>query len=322
MTRLKYDPWVLALHLVDASGTRRVAMSTQVLSEILGEVHRVDSMRTVHVRGIDSDPGEIACLVDHGRMIALAGFPKRVLFTTGEGMLRQEVEEVFRAFTSIEFSLPKSLRNELLPFQKSDSTHREEEIERWLNTIEYYARVKHTWQLAAELTVRIPPGNLAIDLSDRLDRLAWRMSFRVQRTGGASAFNLEQQQAEYGMKLCEEPYRVMTFSACGQMTACSGDQRQRVYFGSLEEDTLRGIWESNSMESWRRNRTDGQCQGCPGLGTTLRRPSLIGVYDSVGEQRFHEYPQQQLRKIAEQTEQQSASRNSSSDFFRAPRKAS
>ncbi|PQO36956.1 hypothetical protein C5Y96_07290 [Blastopirellula marina] len=322
MTRLKYDPWILSLHLIDANGPRRVMMTPDRLSEILSEGRQIDSIHSVHARGIGADPGELSQLVDHGRMIALTGFPQRVLFTSGEGMMRQEVEEVFRAFTTIEFALPKDLRNQLLPFQSTDEELLSDLLEVWLRTIEYYARVKSAWQLSSELVVRIPQGNLSIDLVGRLDQLSWRGAFRVQRSGGASAFSLEQQQADYGMKLCEEPYRVMTFGACGQMTGCSGQHRQRVYFGSLEEDTLRGLWEGASMEAWRKNRTESECQGCPGLGSTLRRPSLISIYDSVGEQRFHEYPQQQLRKIADESEGRSTSRSASRTIFCSPRKAS
>jgi len=322
MTRLKYDPWNLSLHLVEASGARRVMMSPDRLAEILSASRRVESIHSVHVRGIGADPGELAELVDHGRMIALTGFPQRVLFTCGEGMMRQEVEEVFRAFTTIEFTLPAGLRNQLLPFQATADERLTDDLELWLRTIEYYARVKSAWQLSSELVVRIPQGNLSIDLVDRLDQLSWRGAFRVQRIGGASAFSLEEQQADYGMKLCEEPYRVMTFGACGQMTGCSGQQRQRVYFGSLEEESLRGLWEGASIESWRKNRTQNQCQGCPGLGSTLRRPSLISIYESVGEQRFHEYPQHQLRKIADQSEGKAASRSASRTIFCSPRKAS
>ncbi|MEW4565250.1 SPASM domain-containing protein [Bremerella sp. JC770] len=322
MTRLKYDPWILSLQLIDASGPRRIMMTPDRLSGILCAGRRIDTIHTVHVRGVGADPGELAELVDHGRMIALTGFAERVLFTSGEGMMRQEVEEVFRAFTTIEFSLPVEVRNQLLSFSATSSEQLIDEIETWLRTIEYYARVKSAWQLSSELVVRIPQGNLPVDLADQLDQLSWRHAFRVQRSGGASAFSLEQQQADYGMKLCEEPYRVMTFGACGQMTGCSGQQRQRVYFGSLEEDSLRGLWEGPSMESWRKNRTDSQCQGCPGLGSTLRRPSLISIYDSVGEQRFHEYPQQQLRKIADESEGQSSSRSASRTIFCSPRKAS
>lgn len=322
MSRLKYDPWVLALHLLDASGNHRVVMPPDRLSQILTASRRVETIHSVHVRGIQADPGELAQLVDQGRMIALTGFPQRVLFTTGEGMMRQEVEEVFRAFTTIEFALPNPLRHQLLPFHETDSEQLEAGLESWLRTIEYYARVKHAWQLSSELIVRIPQGNLAIDLAGRLDSLGWRAAFRVQRSGGASAFSLEQQKADYGMKLCEEPYRVMTFGACGQLTGCSGQRRQRVYFGGLEEDSLRGLWESSAMEAWRRNRTESQCQGCPGLGSTLRRPSLISVYDSVGEQRFHEYPHQQLRKIADESEGRLTARSSAREIFRTPRKAS
>ncbi|MBA2113297.1 hypothetical protein HOV93_04460 [Planctomycetes bacterium FF15] len=297
-------------------------MSPDRLSEILSAGRRIDTIHTVHVRGVGADPGELTELVDHGRMIALTGYPQRVLFTSGEGMMRQEVEEVFRVFTTIEFSLPKDLRNQLLPFQQASSDQLSEELESWLRIIEYYARVKSAWQLSADLVVRIPQGNLSIDLASRLDQLSWRGAFRVQRSGGASAFSLEQQQAEYGMKLCEEPYRVMTFGACGQMTGCSGAQRQRVYFGGLEEDSLQGLWEGSSMELWRKNRTDNQCQGCPGLGSTLRRPSLISIYESVGEQRFHEYPQQQLRKIADESEGHATSRSASRTIFCSPRRAS
>lgn len=322
MTRLKYDPWILSLHLIDANGPRRVMMTPDRLSEILSAVRQIDTLHSVHVRGVGADPGELAELVDHGRMIALTGFPQRVLFTSGVGMMRQEVEEVFRAFTTIEFALPIDLRNQLLPFHQADQEQLSDELEVWLRTIEYYARVKSAWQLSSELVVRIPQGNLSIDVAGRLDQLSWRTAFRVQRTGGASAFSLEQQQADYGMKLCEEPYRVMTFGACGQLTGCSGQHRQRVYFGSLAEDNLRGLWEGSSMESWRKNRTENQCQGCPGLGSTLRRPSLISIYESVGEQRFHEYPQSQLRKIADESEGQSSSRSATRTIFCSPRKAS
>lgn len=297
-------------------------MTPDRLSAILSACRQIDTVHSVHVRGVGADPGELAELVDHGRMIALTGFPQRVLFTSGEGMMRQEVEEVFRAFSTIEFSLPKDLRNQLLPFHPTDEQKLSDQLEVWLRTIEYYARVKSAWQLTSDLVVRIPHGNLSMDLAGRLDQLGWRTAFRVQRSGGASAFSLEQQQADYGMKLCEEPYRVMTFGACGQMTGCSGEQRQRIYFGSLEEEHLRGLWEGASMESWRKTRTENQCQGCPGLGNTLRRPSLISIYESVGEQRFHEYPQQQLRKIADQSEGQMSSRSASRTIFCSPRKAS
>lgn len=323
MIRLKYDPWMLALQMVDASGTRRISLSLDRLAEILAEVGRVESVRTVQVRGIEADPGELVDLVQRGRMIALVGFPHRVLLTTGLGMMRQEVEEVFRAFTSIEFSLPASLREKLAPTSRVDVNSVEEHLAEWFRTIEYFARVKKAWQMSADLVVRLPSEKLSIDLCQRLDALSWRSAFRVQRACGAAAFSLEEQQAQYGMKLCEEPYRVMTFSAGGKLTGCSGDQRQRAYFGDLGEVSLEGLWEGAAMEAWRLNRTTNQCQGCAGLGTTTRRPSLIGIYDSLGEQNFHEFPQQQLRRIAEQTESKASNGlRAKREIFRTPRKAS
>ncbi|MBI1249622.1 hypothetical protein GC197_17495 [bacterium] len=323
MARLRYDPWVLSLHLIDATAARWVTLSPDRLAQILAETRPVETIQTVRVQAVRANVGEMPSLVENGRMIALAGFSERILCSSGEGMLRQEVEEVLRAFTSIEFSLPQKLRNQLLPFQQFDSQTCENELAAWLKTIEYYARVKSTWRLPSEIVVRLPAGKLAIDVSDRLSRLGWRNAFQVQRGGELVGFTAEQQQAQYGMKLCEEPYRVITFGACGQLTGCSGDQRQRVYFGSLEEDTLRGLWEGAAMETWRRNRITGQCQGCPGLGSDLRQPSLISVYNSVGEQRFHEYPRQQLCKIANQAEGNVAPRMvTARDFFCAPRKVS
>ncbi|WP_158545289.1 SPASM domain-containing protein [Bremerella cremea] len=323
MIRLKYDPWMLALHMVDASGTRRIELSLDRLADILAAAVQVETIRSVQVRGIEADPGEMADLVQRGRMIALVGFPQRTLLTTGQCMLRQEVEELLRAFTTIEFSLPEKLQQMLSPFPKMEPSLLEDRLAAWLRTIEYFARVKQSWQLPADLVVRIPNEKLAIDLCQRLDTLNWRSAFRVQRACGAAAFSLEEQQAQYGMKLCEEPYRVLTFSASGQLTGCSGDQRQRVYFGSLEEDSLPGLWAGMAMEAWRQNRTRNQCQGCSGLGTTVRRPSLIGIYDSLGEQHFHEFPQQQLRRIAEESEAKVGSRlRSSRQIFRTSRQAS
>ncbi len=302
LMRLKYDPSILTLQLVDAGTARRVQMTPGRLGQILAECRPVESLRGVHLRGIEADPGELPNLVELGRMIALAGFPLRVLQTSGQGMLQQEAEEVLRAFTSIEFQLPRPLRAALAPFHETIGETAQRQLNAWLAAIEYYARVKQTWQLSARLIVRLPQGNLLEDLPARLDRMVWRSALVVERSADAAAFTLGQQQAEYGMKLCEEPYRVITFSASGQLTTCSGDQRQRVYFGSLDEDSLRGLWEGSAIEAWRRSRALGPCQGCPGLGTTLRRPSLIGVYDSLGEQRFHEYPERQLCRIAQETE--------------------
>ncbi|WP_158265673.1 SPASM domain-containing protein [Blastopirellula marina] len=322
MTRLKYDPWMLALQMVDASGSRTIDLPLACLSGILTEAGQVASIRSVQVRGVKADPGEMPDLVQRGRMIAVVGFPQRTLLTTGQGMLRQEAEEVLRAFTSIEFALPNMLQQAFSSVQESESSRLQQQLADWLRTIEYYARVKQAWQLTADLVVRIPGEKLAIDLCQRLDALNWRSAFRVQRACGAAAFSLEQQQAEYGMKLCEEPYRVMTFSASGELTGCSGDQRRRVYFGRLEQETLRDLWEGPAMEAWRQNRTTSQCQGCSGLGTTIRRPSLIGIYDSIGEQHFHEFPQQQLRRIAEESETKAASSmRPKREIFRTPRQA-
>lgn len=319
MARLKYDPWVLALHLIDGSASRRTTLSLEHLSEILSETRRVPTIHTVQVRGIEADPGELADLVQRARMIALAGFPQRVLYTTGEGMRRQEAEEVLRTFTQIEFSLPRKLADLDAPL--SEATARQ--VEDWLRGIDYYARVKQAWQLSAELVVRVPGGSLAGKLCERLDGLAGRAVFRVQRASSASAFSLAQQQAEYGMKLCEEPYRVLTFSVSGQMTGCSGAHSPRVHFGSLKEQTLTQLWEGEPIEAWRRARGENQCQGCPGMGTTVRRPSLISIYDSLGEQRFHEYPQRQLQRIAEEAEGKApVAKSPFREIFRKPRRAS
>ena len=319
MTRLKYDPWMLALHLVDGSASRRTTLSREHLSEILTETRRVPTIHTVQVRGIAADPGELADLVERARMIALSGFPQRMLFTTGEGMRRQEAEEVLRAFTQIEFSLPHELTAIDAPL--SEATARQ--VEDWLRVIEHYARVKQAWQLSAELIARVPTGNITEQLCERLDRLAGRAAFRVQRAGSVSAFSLAQQQADYGMKLCEEPYRVLTFNTSGQMTGCSGAHQPRVQFGSLSELPLTELWEGEPIEAWRATRGEHQCQGCPGMGTTVRRPSLISIYDSLGEQRFHEYPQRQLQRIAEEAEGRAPiAKSPFREIFRKPRQAS
>lgn len=320
MHRLKYDPSTLVLQLVDASGARQISMALDHLADILAEAGRVDSMRGVQVRGVEADPSELCDLVEGSRMIAMAGFSQRTLFTTGQGLRRQEVEELLKAFTRIEIGLSEPLRTELALFPPKVAGETEALLATWLNTIEYCARVKQAWQLPAEIVVRVPQGAVAVELGMRLDRLAGRAAFQVQASADSAAFTLDQQQAQYGMKLCEEPYRVITFSASGHLTGCSGDQRQRIYFGSLEAESLRGLWEGGAMESWRRTRAESQCQGCPGLGTTLRRPALISVYDAIGEQRFHEYPQQQLRRIAEEDESKPAAERR--DVFFRPRKAS
>lgn len=319
MARLKYDPWMLALHLVDGSASRRMTLSLEQLSEILTETRRVPTIHTVQVRGIEADPGELPDLVERARMIALAGFPQRILYTTGEGMRRQEAEEVLRAFTHVEFSLPSKLA--ILEAPLSEAAARQ--VEDWLRGIEYYARVKQAWQLSAELVVRVPARTIAGTLCERLDGLVGRAVFRVQRAGSASAFSLAQQQAGYGMKLCEEPYRVLTFNTNGQMTGCSGTHKPRVQFGSLREQTLTQLWEGEPIEAWRATRAQNQCQGCPGMGTTVRRPSLISIYDAVGEQRFHEYPQRQLQRAAEEAEGKAPTpRSPFREIFCKPRQAS
>ena len=101
--------------------------------------------------------------------------------------------------------------------------------------------------------------------------------------------------SKHGAKLCNQPYSTINFNYKGEITTCCINYKCDPVFGSIEENTLKQLWESKDFEDWRKSRLTALCEGCSGLpGNRVTKglaKTSLSEYENFGEQEYNtKYP--------------------------------
>jgi len=306
MAKLKYSPWALVLNVCGQTLSGPHSLKFEHLKAILEQAKPIDPLQSVHFRATGCDPTACADLIQQARTAAWHGFSERVLWTNGEMIMRHDREDLLRAFTRIEIRGPgvryASSDSPMGPVVDCRNLSENPNWQRWTSVIEACVWAKHSWQLPAVLTVHLPEEICGTQFEERLAHLSRTGGVQLSRKPAPTSMSQSHLSGECGMQLCEEPYRVVTFSEKGDLMSCSGPNERPIKFGSISEHTLAELWTSEAAEAWRGTRLSTTCGGCPGRGDTTRRAALISVYETLGEKQFHEQPKSQLEKIARSDE--------------------
>jgi hypothetical protein len=94
---------------------------------------------------------------------------------------------------------------------------------------------------------------------------------------------------DIGVKLCEQPYKTININFRGELTTCCINYKLEPVFGKVGVDgSIKEIWEGEKFETWRKEREEGICKGCAGLGGRLKSADqLMPEYNLMGEEKFN-----------------------------------
>jgi len=291
MLRLKYDPASLCLQLIDASDLRRVSMPSDLIGRIVRDAREVHSLKSIRMAGNLADPCELVDLIPRIYQIADADFDQRILRTTGRGLLRQELEELFSLITCLELVLPA----------EPTTDH--------IRLVEKCVGIKRAWSKTTQIVVELPTLPGPRDLHSRLSQLELDSQVQI-------VYPLRRKDRLHPSEteLCEAPFREITVNVWGNLVGCG--RLSAAQFGSVISRSVKEAWESSEIEYWRFNRTS-QCHGCPGVGQACQK-SLRPLLEQLGAEQFHQLP---LDKLAQLSDVKKSS-NQRKEIFLPTRKAS
>jgi len=262
-------------------GKRQLDLPIEMLEEILIKA-KAHPFQTLNYCGPMGDMSVMKDAIQRGNLGAKYGYQHRMLNTNAVALDQHDPEEFLRAFTDIKMSID-TINPTTYKLIHGRSHH-----DRVIQNAETYARVKKEKNIPGRFSAKITVNK---DNQQELGEL--KAFFRrlgipvVEKKIHSFIDTLPEHGQDIGMKLCDQPYKVMNFNFRGEMTTCCINYKLEPTFGHISEGSLKDLWEGEKFENWRKTRLEGLCKGCTGLGYRNRDSKQLARYESMGEERYN-----------------------------------
>lgn len=96
-----------------------------------------------------------------------------------------------------------------------------------------------------------------------------------------------------GAAFCNQMFRIINFNFKCELTTCCINWKLEPTFGSIEDHTLKELWEGQQMEQFRKDRLNYQiCQDCSGVGVIARQiDGVVETKHNIGYQIAKQFPE-------------------------------
>lgn len=302
-TRLKYNPFMLIVDqtvvcneacffcwradrdLVKEQTKKahgQIHLPAEMNREIIDQASRVYTIRTYNVCGPMGDPTLVPDIVERGLYAKEKGFSDRMMNTNGVALDKHDPAQMLTAFNNLKVSL------DTLDPEKYIDIHGRDHLERVLKNIENYWKVKVDKNISGDFKAKITLNPKNEDEKEAFEIWSKKTGVPLQwKRIHSFVDTLPEYGNDWGVKLCEQPYKTVNFNFRGELTTCCINYKLNPTFGTLEDGSLKEIWEGEKYENWRKTRLEDICRGCSGLGGRLNKPELVKEYEMMGEENFN-----------------------------------
>lgn len=248
-------------------------MPMEALEEIVNQASQVETLVTFNVCGPMGDPTLVTDLAERGFYAEKKGFRKRMINTNGVALDRFDPEAILRAYNEVKVSL------DTVDQKKYIDIHGRDHLPRVLKNVAEYSRVKREKNIPGNFGVKVTLNDKNEDEKD--DIAAWAYEHHVpvvwKRIHSFMDF-LPEYGDDYGARNCEQPHGTVNFNFKGELTTCCINYALEPVFGTLNDGSLKELWEGEKFETWRKERLSGICKNCTGLGWHRPVMKKEGVY--------------------------------------------
>jgi MoaA/NifB/PqqE/SkfB family radical SAM enzyme len=260
-------------------------MPMELVKEIIDQGSRIPSLHTFNVCGPMGDPTMVGDMAERGRYARIKGFQKTMMNTNAVALDKHDPEELLRAFNEVKVSL------DTLDADNYKEIHGKPHLERVLNNIVNYWEVKQKKNIPGNFKAKITLNEKNEPEVEDFKKWAEKTGVPIEWKSIHSFIDIMPQFGnDIGMKLCEQPYKTININFKGELTTCCINYKLEPAFGKVGVDgSIKEIWEGEKFEQWRKERTDGICKGCAGLGGRLKHAEVaMPEYERLGEKAFNE----------------------------------
>jgi MoaA/NifB/PqqE/SkfB family radical SAM enzyme len=290
MMRLKYDPHTLivdqtikcnqACFFCWRADKKKVSHETReapwmtlpfdMYRRIIDAAVEVESMRQLSLCGPMGEPTLVEDLVERGDYATKKGkFSRYVMINTnGYALHKFDARALLQAFSHIVVSV------DAVDAKIHESIHgKAGQIERILENVKHLAAAKKQYG-GAVIEVRFTENDKNHGHWPDFQRYFADIPIDRIRHKKVHSFIdvLPELENNAGAILCNQPRGNINFSFRGEMTTCCINYKPGPVFGHIDDGrSLKEMWESEAFETWRRERHEGICKGCSGLGAAGQR---------------------------------------------------
>ncbi len=270
-------------------------MPWEMYCEIIDAVAEIETINALSLCGPMGDPALVADLCKRGRYAMDTGaFPGYVLINTnGYALGKHDPNDLLDSFSVIHISL-----DAIDPEIYGAIHNRPKQLPQVLRSLISLVKLRYDRGHGAEVSVRFTETKHNRDHWPDFASTMNGMGIPVIRKGEHSFIDvLPGHSNNAGALLCNQPYATINFNFRGEMTTCCINHKLSPTFGTLENHSLKHLWEGEEFENWRNIRHDGICEECSGLGGVSQRLSgglsseeeaSLGEMAKIGEGKYNE----------------------------------
>lgn len=261
-------------------------MPWELFQEIADQGIKIPTIHTFNVCGPMGDPTIVKDIAKRGIYARELGYSKTMMNTNGVALDRHDPEELLRGFNEMKVSL------DTLDAENYKEIHGKNHLDRVLTNMVNYWNVKTKKGIEGNFKAKITLNEK--NEHESKDFIEW-----AEKTGVPIEWKrihsfidvMPEYGNDIGVKLCEQPYKTININFKGELTTCCINYKLDPVFGKVGTDgTIAEIWEGEKFETWRREREEGLCKGCAGLGGRLKNAeNMMPLYEKMGEEKFNEY---------------------------------
>lgn len=261
-------------------------MPWELFQEIADQGIKIPTIHTFNVCGPMGDPTIVKDIAKRGIYARELGYSKTMMNTNGVALDRHDPEELLRGFNEMKVSL------DTLDAENYKEIHGKNHLDRVLTNMVHYWNVKTKKGIEGNFKAKITLNEK--NEHESKDFIEW-----AEKTGVPIEWKrihsfidvMPEYGNDIGVKLCEQPYKTININFKGELTTCCINYKLDPVFGKVGTDgTIAEIWEGEKFETWRREREEGLCKGCAGLGGRLKNAeNMMPLYEKMGEEKFNEY---------------------------------
>lgn len=311
--RLKYDPYGIVIDqttlcnqkcsfchrslnhqdILFSSGLNQV-LSFDQYAKIIDEASLVDSVRWLSLCGPMGEPllvTDLAYRMEYA--MSKDHFETVLINSNGQAIDLHDPVRLLQSCTDLQFSVD-SIRE-----QTYCKIHCGGNLAKVIQNIRNLNDVKQRIVgRSAAIRIRFTENEHNLDEWEEFEHFFKPISNEVFRVKVHSFMGrLQQYNSHLGATICNQPFRLINFNVRGEITTCCINWMLEPTFGSITDFSLKELWESNAIESWRATRMNNTCKLCGGLGTFQQRidnvPSpqemlMASTIEQLGENRYYD----------------------------------
>lgn len=249
-----------------------------MFQEIVDQCSKIETLVTFNVCGPMGDPTLVPDIADRGLYALNKGFQRRMMNTNGVALDRHDPKEMVIAYNDMKVSL------DTINPEKYIQIHGRDHLDRVLKNVITYSQEAR--KVGSEFRCKVTVNEKNQDEVEEINAWATKNNVvLIMKRVHSFIDHLPEYGDDIGMKLCEQPYKVINFNFRGELTTCCINYHLNPVFGTLNDDEIKSLWEGQKYENWRKTRFNSICKGCSGLGR--KDSNLFRLYQELGEEQFN-----------------------------------